>query len=217
MKQKTIFLVLVLLLLVVFGAVYGWTVQREDEGISKDTQHEDIQTEENKFEEPTGKNHEKTKQDDSKDTGIKNEQIDISDWKTYRNEEYGFEFKYPENWKKYVSSPQIVSCSLLSATLNNTETHISIVGSESGCFLNYSYAVTLFGDKCFFISFYSPEFDYDWQQCKALIGSIEDSRKNYTISSESAWLKESEIPKEAVKSYNIFRNIIDTFQMRKEG
>ncbi|MFA6215152.1 MAG: hypothetical protein WC768_01115 [Patescibacteria group bacterium] len=27
------------------------------------------------------------------------EEIDISDWKTYRNEEYGFEFKYPEDWK----------------------------------------------------------------------------------------------------------------------
>ena len=27
--------------------------------------------------------------------------IDISNWKTYRNEEYGFEFKYPEGWKMY--------------------------------------------------------------------------------------------------------------------
>jgi len=25
--------------------------------------------------------------------------IDISDWKTYRNEEYGFEIKYPKNWE----------------------------------------------------------------------------------------------------------------------
>lgn len=26
------------------------------------------------------------------------EAIDTSNWKTYRNEEYGFEFKYPEGW-----------------------------------------------------------------------------------------------------------------------
>ncbi|MFH1565177.1 MAG: hypothetical protein ABIC82_05025 [bacterium] len=32
-------------------------------------------------------------------TGEKN--IDISNWQTYRNEEYGFEFKHPTDWKVY--------------------------------------------------------------------------------------------------------------------
>jgi len=30
---------------------------------------------------------------------IENQVLDTSDWKTYRNEEFGFEFEYPKDWK----------------------------------------------------------------------------------------------------------------------
>ena len=33
------------------------------------------------------------------------EPVDTSDWQTYRNEEYGFEVKYPGEWYSYVSDP----------------------------------------------------------------------------------------------------------------
>lgn len=35
------------------------------------------------------------------DRATTTEDIDMSDWKVYRNEEYGFEVKYPESWLIY--------------------------------------------------------------------------------------------------------------------
>ena len=35
---------------------------------------------------------------EEKNEPVFQEEIDTSEWKAYRNEEFGFEFKYPENW-----------------------------------------------------------------------------------------------------------------------
>ncbi|MDX9893789.1 MAG: hypothetical protein RB292_05300 [Patescibacteria group bacterium] len=39
------------------------------------------------------------------------EEIDTSDWLTYRNEEYGFEFKYPGDWSLFVYKNDIIALS----------------------------------------------------------------------------------------------------------
>ena len=55
---------------------------------------------------------------------IKNED-DISDWKTYKNEKYGFEFQYPKDWRIEFPEVDTFSINLVSP---ETETEIKKMG-----------------------------------------------------------------------------------------
>lgn len=41
---------------------------------------------------------------ENQNINVNSEEIDTSDWETYRNEEYGFEFKYPGEWDLLVDN-----------------------------------------------------------------------------------------------------------------
>ena len=72
------------------------------------------------------------------------EEIDTSNWKTYRNEEYGFEFKYPGEWyldvceEKMYEPLVILSDSYISCNGNLPDADISVVISNRYNILNES-------------------------------------------------------------------------------
>ena len=63
----------------------------------KEVKKQDVVAQDNNKQESDGQEAEKTAVE-AGDMSTSTEEIDTSDWQTYRNEEYGFEVKYPNGW-----------------------------------------------------------------------------------------------------------------------
>jgi len=67
---------------------------------------------------------------------------ETADWKTYRNEEYGFEFKYPESWGE-VREKEILSIQEISDEESNL-----YKGIDLGKVVEKEFHIEFNGDKC---------------------------------------------------------------------
>ncbi len=110
MKKNLIIGIIVLITLV--GGVVLWNQKSNQRNTKQQTKKEVVgQTQEQKIVQKKETTKEQTTdQNQTIDSELKpEEKIDTSDWKTYRNKEYGFEFKYPRNWEviklKNVTTP----------------------------------------------------------------------------------------------------------------
>lgn len=110
MNKKVIILISVLVLVILAGCFF-WFVnnqERESDKVAinqKDNQENVIARDDKQ---------------DQKESDI--EEIDTSNWQTYRNDEYGFEFKYPREWNKKENVSHI--------NTKDGEYHVAVVSPE---------------------------------------------------------------------------------------
>ena len=92
MNKRNLIIVIVVLVALV-GAVVLWNQKSNQQNTNQEEQRTIKQTQEQKTVQ-----EEQANQNQINEELTQKEQIDTSNWKTYRNEELGFEVKYPEEW-----------------------------------------------------------------------------------------------------------------------
>ncbi len=102
MNKKIIITISTILGLTVIVGCFLIFQKTRNQGMINNQQKQKVEVVENNENESKQKTENQEKKDNQnnqeKVEELKIEDIDTSNWKTYRNEEYGFSFKYPEGW-----------------------------------------------------------------------------------------------------------------------
>ncbi|GEM_PF-6229725 len=159
--------------------------------------------------------------------------IDTSDWQTYRNEELGFEFRYPREWGEVTqSSPSQVRLALPGDYLNKARVTVNDsplpdLSLEKIALLQVNfdiecnfYLITkreLQSGKLARISMEQTKNSLPQEQCQNLFENMSEDRKERKVVSPHAYtvvyLNEDEIPAIMQEDYQEFKLFIDSFRV----
>lgn len=160
-------------------------------------------------------------------------EIDTSEWLTYRNEEYGLEFQYPVKWgfvkkipnlnqirileyksKKFSASMSITQCDKNCAELDES---IAFLQNDNfnGCMIHLHDIFRLddkeIGTSVVGTSSGADTINLSEEKCLELFNSIDEDRVQFGDGGYRVDLLESDIPEEGKKAYDTFQAFVDSF------